>query len=135
VRIAADGLGAGCYQIGDPVVDLGGELSQPVGVEIGASGSIEGTLGAVPAAAWAILLLDSASSPGDSSRLAYPDSQGHFVFPSLRPGRYRIAAGSAADGARNRWVKNFSDMQEIEVHAGGATRVDLPQPALQGGAQ
>jgi protocatechuate 3,4-dioxygenase beta subunit len=91
--------------------------------------------GATPTAAYAIVLLDSGSSPGTSSQLAYPDAEGRFVFTSLRPGRYRIAAGPAADGARNRWVKSFSEMKEIEVRAGAPTSLELARPASQGGEQ
>lgn len=137
IRIVANDLGAGCYQTSDLVADLSGEVSQPLAVEVAAAGSIDGTLrkGAAPTAAYAILLLDSGGSPGSGSHLAYPDAQGHFVFPSLRPGRYRIAAGLAAEGARSRWLKNISDMKEIEVHGGAPTAVDLARPASQGGEQ
>ncbi|HEY4084824.1 MAG TPA: carboxypeptidase regulatory-like domain-containing protein [Bryobacteraceae bacterium] len=137
IRIVANDLGAGCYQTGDLVADLSGEVSQPVAVEVAAAGSIEGTLqkGAEPTAAYAIVLLDSSASPENNSHLAYPDAQGHFAFPALRPGHYRIAAGLAAEGARSRWLKNVSDMKEIEVRGGAPTAVDLARPAAPGGEQ
>ncbi len=141
IRIVANDLGAGCYQTGDLTADLSGEVSQPLSVEVAAAGSVDATLekGAAPTAAYAVVLLDamldSGGSPGTNAHLAYPDAQGHFVFSALRPGRYRIAAGLAAEGAKSRWLKNASGMKEIEVRGGAPTAVELARPAAPGGEQ
>ncbi|HVW09913.1 MAG TPA: carboxypeptidase-like regulatory domain-containing protein, partial [Bryobacteraceae bacterium] len=137
LRITAGDLGPGCYQTGDAVVDLSDNVPQPFAVEVGAAGSIEGTLGkgAAPTASYAVVLLDSDSSPENASQLAYPDAEGRFVFASLKPGRYRIAAVLAAEGQRSRWVKDFSGMKEIDVHAGAPAVMELARPASEGGAQ
>jgi hypothetical protein len=137
LRIMANDLGDGCYQTGDLVADLSGDDPQTAAVEVAAAGSIQGTLqkGADPTAAYAILLIDAGGSPGGNSRLAYPDAEGRFVFASLRPGRYRIAAEIAAEGDRSRWLKNISDMKEIEVRGGAPTAIDLARPASQEGEQ
>lgn len=113
-RLTASGLGAGCYQTTETVVDLSKDVPQPAVVEIAEAGSIRGTL---HEAVGPIVLLDVTNADVAKSQLAFPDADGHFSFDTLRPGRYRIAA------SKTRWA-------EINVAAGDPTNVELT-----GGAQ
>ncbi len=106
-RLSASGLGAGCYQAGETVVDLSKEVGQPVIVAIAAAGSIRGT---TRAPGDTIELLDA---EGAQSQLAFPDAKGEFSFATLRPGRYRITA------------QKSKQSKDIEVTGATETTVDL----------
>ncbi len=126
-RLTATGLGAGCYQVNQPVVDLSGDVSGPVAVEVGAAGSVRGVLkiDAGQAAQFIVVLLD-ADNPGQvQAQIAFPGQEGQFEFQALRPGRYRIASRPIAEG-RTRWIADVSRMLEIEVPGGAETRIELP---------
>ena len=135
--LSVTGLGAGCYQVSRPVVDLSREVSGPVAVELGTAGSIRGTLPAGPANPrdFAVMLLDAEAADGTPAQLAIPDERGHFEYAGLRPGRYRIAAQPAAGAARARWVADLAHMIEFDVPAGTPTDLDLPVSPPKGGVQ
>lgn len=116
-RVTASDLGAGCYQVGEMVVDVSGDVPDPVVVEVAAAGSVQGTLGGADSVA---VLLDAGQT-----QLAFPGADGHFSFSALHPGRYRIAA------SKSRWVTDVSRMKEIEVLGGKTTDVDLPTGGSQ----
>jgi hypothetical protein len=135
LSILASGLGSGCFQSNEVVVDLSKETPQPLAIEVAAAGSIQGTLltGATHATSYAVMLIDATA--GAPSQLAFPDTAGHFVFETLHPGRYRIAAQPAAEASRTRWLTNLSQMKEVNVAGGQNTSVELAVPANTGGAQ
>lgn len=110
-RIIAAGLGAGCYQAGETVVDLSKDVGQPVIIAVAAAGTIRGT---THSPGDTIELRDS---EGAQSQLAFPDAKGEFSFLTLHPGRYRITA------------QKSKQSKDIEVAGGAETTVDL------GGAQ
>jgi beta-lactamase regulating signal transducer with metallopeptidase domain len=119
-RVTTSGLGAGCYQVNQPVVDLSGDAAKPVAVELAAAGSIRGLLksASAPATDFAVMLLDAGSTDGAQAQLAFPDRDGRFTFDGLRPGRYRMAARRAgADASRT---------VEVDVRGGAPTVVELP---------
>ena len=114
-RLTASGLGSGCYEVTQPVVDLRGEIADPVAVEVAAAGSIHGTLRA--GAANVVTLLDAEATDGAQARLAFPDDQGRFSFDGLPPGRYKLAA----QVPKATW-------KEVEVSGGAQASVELPVP-------
>jgi hypothetical protein len=136
-RIAASELGAGCYQASDLIVDLSKDVPQPVAVEVAAAGSIHGTVRAASGRATdcVVQLLDPANGEGAQSRLAFPDADGNFALTTLRPGKYRIAVRTATGASKARWVSDISQMTEVDVTGGDATKVELTAPAEQGVAQ
>jgi hypothetical protein len=133
--LSAGSLGAGCYQVNQPVVDLNRDSRGPVALELAQAGSVRGTLraGAANAKDFAVMLVDAEASGNEPARLAFADEAGRFEFVALRPGRYRIAAQLAAGAAKIRWVSDIAHMIEIEVPGGTPTDVELP--ASKGGAQ
>ena len=132
--VSAVGLGANCYQVNRPVVDLNRESVGAVAVELAPAGSIRGTLrGAANAKEFAVTLLDTDPDRSDAARLAFPDTEGRFEFGGLRPGRYRIAAQLASGSAKARWVSDIAHMIEIDVPGGVPTELELP--VSKGGAQ
>jgi hypothetical protein len=139
--LSTTGLGAGCYQMSRPVVDLSREVTGPVAVELGQAGSIHGTLraGAASAKDFAVVLLDAEAADSTPAKLAFPDEKGHFEFAGLRPGRYRITAQQAAQpatgAAKARWVVDVAHMIEFDVPGGTPTDLDLPVSQPKGGAQ
>ncbi len=125
-RVTANGLGSGCYQANDPVVDLANkDLPQPVAVEVAAAGSIRGTLHAPRPIDFAVTLLNPSNPEGTQSQLAFPSADGHFTFDALPPGKYRIAAQPATAASKTRWLTDLSKMTEITVAGGEAATVEL----------
>jgi hypothetical protein len=106
-RLTATGLGAGCYQAGETIVDLSKDVAQPVIVAVAAAGTIRGT---AHAPGDTIELLDA---EGTQSQLAFPDAKGEFTFPTLHPGRYRITA------------QKSKQSKDITITGGTETTVDL----------
>ena len=133
--LRAGDLGAGCYEVNQPVLDLSADASPPVTIELAAAGSIRGVLRATGAKPpdFAVVLLNSESTDGAAAQLAFPDAAGRFNFSSLRPGHYRIAAHPAAE-AKSRWVADVARMIEIDVPGGAPTDVELPA-VWKGGRQ
>lgn len=133
--LSAGGLGAGCYQVNRPVVDLSRDSAGPVTIELAPAGSIRGTLrtGDANAKDFAVVLLAAAAADNSAAQLAFPDEQGRFEFAGLRPGRYRIAAQLAAGGSNVRWVADVAHMIEIDIPGGTPTELELP--VSKGGAQ
>ena len=123
-RASAEGLGAGCYQVNQPVADLSGDASNLVVVELAAAGSVRGALPS-GGEGFTVVLLDPRASEGVQAQLAFPDPQGNFEFRGLRPGRYRIAAQPTAEAARARWIANVTNMTEIDVRGGPPTVIEL----------
>ena len=130
-RLMANGLGDNCYQVGAPLVDLTSGPADTAVIEVAAAGSLHGTLsGAARPGEFAVVLL-----PGDGAgdaRIAFPDSEGHFAFDSLPPGRYRAAARPTAQ-PKARWVADVARMTAIEIAGGTPTRIELPAPAKGAG--
>jgi hypothetical protein len=58
--------------------------------------------------------------------VAFAGAGSEFVFPNLRPGRYRIAARPVVGDAGMPWVPDLEGMFEIEVNGGGLLELDLP---------
>jgi hypothetical protein len=133
--LAATGLGAGCYQVNRPIVDLSRDSGGPVAIGLGQAGAIRGTLraGAANAKDFAVLLLNAEAGESSAAQVAFPDEHGRFEFAGLRPGRYRMAAQLAAGGAKVRWVADIARTVEIDVPGGAPTEVELP--VSKGGAQ
>ncbi|HWB82519.1 MAG TPA: carboxypeptidase-like regulatory domain-containing protein [Bryobacteraceae bacterium] len=133
-RLTATGLGAGCYQASEPVVDLTSDMEKPVAIELAEAASIRGQLkGAPPSANFAVVLLDAGNTDAADAQLAFPDSGGRFTFDGLRPGRYRIAVQQRGE-TPVRWVADVSRMPEVDVAAGVISTVELPVDA-KGGQQ
>jgi len=125
--LSAGGLGAGCYQVNRPVVDLSRDGAGPVTVQLAQAGSIRGRLrGAANVKDFAVILLDAQGSDSTAAQVAFADEQGRFEFAGLRPGHYRIAAQLAAGAAKARWVNDVAHMIEIDVPGGILTEVELP---------
>jgi len=122
-RVTTNGLGSGCYQVSQPVVDLRGDVVKPVAVELAAAASIRGLLKSTsaPATDFAVMLLDAGSTDGAQAQLAFPSQDGRFAFEGLRPGRYRMAARRA--GA------DVSHTVEVDVPSGAPTIVELSADA------
>jgi hypothetical protein len=135
--VTASGLGIGCYQVNRPVVDLSGDTTNAVAVEVAPAGSIRGVLraGSAPVKDFAVVLLDAEATDGTPAQLAFADEQGHFGFDGLRPGRYRIAAQPAAEASRARWVADVMHMVVIDVPGGVPTDLDLPVAVVKGGGR
>jgi hypothetical protein len=72
--------------------------------------------------------LEGTESADAQTRLAFPDANGHFAFDGLHPGRYRIAAQSAAE-SKARWVADVAHMTAVEVKGGVATEIQVSAPA------
>jgi hypothetical protein len=127
-RLSATNLGAGCYQVGQAVADLSGDMTTPLAIEMASAGAIRGTLktGSARAVDFAVVLLPAANTDGAQARLAYADDQGRFAFDALPPGRYRLAAHPRAGASKARWVADTSRMVEIEVAGGAPTPIELP---------
>jgi len=131
VRLVAGGLGTGCYQVNQPVVDLSREPAGPVAVELASAGSIRGTLlgparGTARATDFAVVLMETGAANDAQSQIAFPDAQGRFTFEALRPGRYRMAAQPAAEASKSRWIADVTKMVEVDVPGGTPTDVELP---------
>jgi beta-lactamase regulating signal transducer with metallopeptidase domain len=134
-RVVAKELGSGCYQLNPPVVDLSGDVSNPVVVELASAGSVYGVLRTSPArpADFAVVLLDAENTAGAQAQVAFPDAEGRFKFEGLRPGRYRIAAPPAIEKSSGRWVADLAHMLEVNVPGGKATDVELAASLPPGG--
>lgn len=117
-RVTAFGLGKGCYQVNDGLVDLTSGDTGSVALEVAPAGRLEGTL---PGANLAVVLLSAA---GGQTQVAFPDADGHFAFDDLAPGKYRVGARPAS-AAKTRWVADVSKMTEVEIAGGGTVHVGL----------
>ena len=93
VRLNASGLGATCYQMDRPIVDLSADAGGPIAIELASAGSIHGMLRPgvrMPpislSCCWSLTLRPP-------RRLASPRQiRQQFTFEGLPPGRYRAAA-------------------------------------------
>jgi hypothetical protein len=99
-----------CFGAQDRILDF--RAVEAAQIEIVRGGSVEGRVEAggegPPVAA-----LTALDEPGITEQLAVPDGEGRFVFPQLRPGRYRVRAGSVG--------------REISVSSNASTRVALSE--------
>jgi len=123
-------LGSGCYQVSIPVIDLNGDVPDPVTIEVASAGAVHGTLalaGNAPPNDFVVVLVDAAGAAGAPARIAFPDSSRKFTFEGIPPGRYRIAAQAAAANS-TRWVGDLSRMQEIEVPGDKPISITLAIP-------
>jgi protocatechuate 3,4-dioxygenase beta subunit len=128
-RLRVMDLGSGCYQANEAIADLTGDRPAPVAIELAAAGQIHGSLRAAARPAdFVIVLLEGTESADAQTRLAFPDANGHFAFDGLHPGRYRIAAQSAAE-SKARWVADVAHMTAVEVKGGVATEIQVSAPA------
>jgi len=111
-----------CFALTKTEFDAGGDVQQPVIVTLAPAGSIRGRLNSGTAAAVVLV------PPDGPIQVAIPDAESRFSFTSLRPGKYRIAAKPAGDGAESRWAADLKQMTEIQVAGGSAVEVDLASP-------
>jgi len=130
-QVVARNLGESCYQPSIPTIDLSGAgPGAPVPVPIAPAGAIHGKLsGAADPTQYSVALI--AADPEAASRpvqVAFPDSNGRFVFGGLRPGRYRLTAQAAGEASKARWVTDPAHMIEFQVPAGSPTDLELPAP-------
>lgn len=123
-RITAGGLGADCYQANEKLVDLSKDVPQPFVIEVEAAGSIHGKLHA--GAPCTVVLLDAANTESAQTQQAVSDTEGHFSFENLHPGRYRIMAQPvtkpADPAAGEHWIA------DVNVAGGEATSLELGEP-------
>lgn len=123
------GLGDNCVLISDPIFDAA-QAPNPVVLTVGPAGAIRGKLDSAgqPPSNFTVVLIH-ADAP-DTVLATVPDAQSQFAFTGLKPGKYRIAAQSAASGSR--WMAGADQAAnqaiEIEVHPGSSLQIDLATP-------
>ena len=128
-QLTARDLGENCYQTGEAILDMTGGDPGPATIPVASAGSIRGRVTGAKDGEFSIVLVPSKSSFGAQPvRSATPDSEGHFSFAALAPGKYRIAAHRASEPSEARWMSAPERMAEIEVRAGKPTELELPAP-------
>jgi hypothetical protein len=129
--VSVTGLGESCYQPAPMILDLtGGAPASPVTVVVASAGAIHGKLiGTAKPGEFAVALVAVDAHAGSQPvQVVFPDGQGRFAFPSLRPGPYRIGAQPAGESSKARWVREGARMMEIRIAAGAPTEMELPAP-------
>ncbi len=117
-----------CYQTGEATADLTSGEAEPVAIAMAPAGSIRGRLIGGKPADFAVVLVAEKTFGGEQAvRVALPDGEGRFAFDALPAGEYRIAAHSAAESPRTRWMS--ADLMTIQVPGGAPTDVELPAVA------
>ena len=123
--LAAKVLQGNCYAVAPPFLDLTRDsIAKPVEVVLVPPGSIRGQLTGArrPADYLAVLI----ASDG-SQQIAFPDDQGQFVFPRLRPGAYFVIAA----GPGTPWIPPENRIPPpVEVTPGAPTQLDLRVAAV-----
>ena len=131
-RVSLSPLGESCYPVADTVIDL--TDATPiihVVVAVSPAGSVRGRLkdAADPERTAVVLAVADPLEGVPPLRIAFADSESHFAFEDVRPGRYRVAAGPATEVVKPGWSTRLDRMLEIEVRGGASTGVELPATA------
>jgi hypothetical protein len=79
--------------VNDAVVDLSGEMTEPVVVKLASAGAIAGTM--QPKLSGARVSIAPTARDREATRFVYTDADGHFDVAGLRPGRYRVVVAGA----------------------------------------
>ena len=110
--------GGDCYQSGLASVDVTqGNLTEPVAVHTTLAGSIAGKVTGADKPSDMEVSLIAVATEGQPVQIVYPDAEGRFTFPKLRPGPYRITARSS--------------VVEVNVPGGGAVTAEIQLPPPQ----
>jgi hypothetical protein len=114
----------GCFQTEDVVADLSSGQAA-ASIPMAAAGSLRVRLMGGDAAGYTVVLAAAKTFAGEQGmRAARAGRDGIFLFESLPPGSYRIAA-QLADSPRSRWL-SAEGMIPIRVSGGAPTDVELP---------
>jgi hypothetical protein len=128
-QLTASELGETCYQTSEVFLDLTRGDPGPVTILVAGAGSIRGRVAGVKDGQLSIVLVPSKTSLGAQPiRSATPDSEGHFSFAALAPGKYWIAAHRASESSSSRWMTDTERMTAVEVQPGKPAELELPAP-------
>jgi hypothetical protein len=131
--VTVSDLGETCFADAEIAVDLtSAQGDRPVVVQLAAAGAIRGRLAGTARAADFVVLLVARDPAASTGRIqaAFPDAEGRFSFPGLRPGGYRIAAQPVTEPG-TRWIADLASMIEIEIRGGSPTDLELPVAAAK----
>ena len=118
-------LSENCYQANAPILDLTGTGSATATVQLAPTGSIKGKLNQQDATSEVLL------APVDglgSLQILATGSTAEFVFPSLRPGRYRLLARRGEGQPKS----SLKEGVLVEVKGGKVTDVEINLAAVEG---
>jgi hypothetical protein len=122
------GLGDNCVLTGESMFDAA-QAPDPVVLTVGPAGNIRGKLSAPagsPPSMFQVVLAPAELNAAEPVLATIPDDQFQFAFTGLKPGRYRIAAQTAAGAVH--WLANDQAV-EVEVHPGSAVQIELAAEA------
>ena len=127
-RLTATNLGQDCFAATDSIIDTR-SAPDPATVPVTTGGQLRGRVspGSTQDEGVVVVLMnwDHGSAEGPMY-VAFADARSEFVFPNLRPGRYRVAARPVVRDSGTPWVPDLGRMFEIEVSGGGLLELDLP---------
>jgi hypothetical protein len=125
--VSVNKLGDSCFASEIPTLDLTGTAPSPLTVTLAQAGIVRGRIntGGRPPSDFAVMLVlaDPTNAAESGVQMAVPDAESRVAFTGLRPGRYRMAAVSAADK-----IPAPGAMLEFEVRGGATAEIDLAAP-------